>query len=232
MDRLAELRERRALTLRELAEMSGVAADTINQIELGHRKPRPSTLRKLARALEVDVEELASPKVAAPSSPTPEPASEGELEEWLARHGAQRTLITDKNVVENFKRMGSGSDSQAIPDRFEQEWSETVQEEAALLDALTKEWTRGGALLPKLEQGPNGVERAFVRHKEFERLRREIRRRYGRYYRALEAFSRFLYFSGRTDDYVIVNKRLQTVDAERAATRALREEAFEDAREA
>ena len=58
MDRLAELRERRALTLRELSEISGVAADTINQIELGHRKPRPSTLRKLARALEVDVEEF------------------------------------------------------------------------------------------------------------------------------------------------------------------------------
>jgi transcriptional regulator with XRE-family HTH domain len=58
MDRLAELRERRALTLRELSEMSGVAADTINQIELGHRKARPSTLRKLARALDVEVREL------------------------------------------------------------------------------------------------------------------------------------------------------------------------------
>src|SRR5919112_5016956 len=69
MDRLAELRERRALTLRELSEMSGVAADTINQIELGHRKPRPSTLRKLARALEVDVEELMPPKASAPSTP-------------------------------------------------------------------------------------------------------------------------------------------------------------------
>jgi transcriptional regulator with XRE-family HTH domain len=58
MDRLAELRERRALTLRELSDMSGVAADTINQIELGHRKARPSTLRKLAKALDVDVREL------------------------------------------------------------------------------------------------------------------------------------------------------------------------------
>jgi transcriptional regulator with XRE-family HTH domain len=66
MDQLAELRERRALTLRELAEMSGVAADTINQIELGHRKPRPSTLRKLARALVVNVEELMPPKKAKP----------------------------------------------------------------------------------------------------------------------------------------------------------------------
>jgi transcriptional regulator with XRE-family HTH domain len=69
MDQLAELRERRALTLRELAEMSGVAADTINQIELGHRKPRPSTLRKLARALEVDVQEFMPPKAKAPSTP-------------------------------------------------------------------------------------------------------------------------------------------------------------------
>jgi transcriptional regulator with XRE-family HTH domain len=58
MDRLAELRERRALTLRDLSGMSGVAADTINQIELGHRKARPSTLRKLAKALGVDVEEF------------------------------------------------------------------------------------------------------------------------------------------------------------------------------
>jgi transcriptional regulator with XRE-family HTH domain len=69
-ERLAELRERRALTLRELGEMSGVAADTINQIELGHRKARPSTLRKLARALEIDVQEFyaepALPKIEAP----------------------------------------------------------------------------------------------------------------------------------------------------------------------
>ena len=77
MDRLAELRERRALTLRELSEMSGVAADTINQIELGHRKARPSTLRKLAKALDVDVRELfeepaLSGKVEAPREAGPE----------------------------------------------------------------------------------------------------------------------------------------------------------------
>jgi transcriptional regulator with XRE-family HTH domain len=55
MDRLAELREKRGLTLRELSGMSGVSPDTINQIELGHRRPRPSTLRKLARALDIDI---------------------------------------------------------------------------------------------------------------------------------------------------------------------------------
>ncbi len=73
MERLAELRESQALTLRDLAERSGVDANTINQVELGHRKPRPSTLRKLAKALDVDVRELfeepaLSGKVEAPST--------------------------------------------------------------------------------------------------------------------------------------------------------------------
>ena len=61
MERLANLREERALTLRQLAQISGVDANTINQIELGHRKPRPSTARKLARALGVSVEEMSRP---------------------------------------------------------------------------------------------------------------------------------------------------------------------------
>ncbi len=72
MERLAEIREQRALTLRELADMSGVAADTINQIELGHRKPRPSTLRKLARALGVTTEDLfREPSVPLVQTPSP-----------------------------------------------------------------------------------------------------------------------------------------------------------------
>jgi transcriptional regulator with XRE-family HTH domain len=87
MDRLAELRERRALTLRELSEMSGVAADTINQIELGHRKARPSTLRKLAKALDVDVREFfeepalplgEAPREAGPAQTTEKPRERGE----------------------------------------------------------------------------------------------------------------------------------------------------------
>jgi transcriptional regulator with XRE-family HTH domain len=55
VDRLAELRESQGLTLRDLAKKSGVDANTINQVELGHRKPRPSTLRKLAKGLNVDI---------------------------------------------------------------------------------------------------------------------------------------------------------------------------------
>jgi transcriptional regulator with XRE-family HTH domain len=57
-ERLAELREQKALTLHDLEELSGVGADGISKIENGHRKPRPATLRKLARALGVEVEDF------------------------------------------------------------------------------------------------------------------------------------------------------------------------------
>jgi len=57
-ERLAELREQKALTLHDLEELSGVGADGISKIENGHRKPRPATLRKLARALGIEVEDF------------------------------------------------------------------------------------------------------------------------------------------------------------------------------
>jgi XRE family transcriptional regulator, regulator of sulfur utilization len=52
--RLRHLRVQRALSLRALAERSGVAFDTINKLELGHRPARLVTIRKLADALGVE----------------------------------------------------------------------------------------------------------------------------------------------------------------------------------
>jgi transcriptional regulator with XRE-family HTH domain len=60
--------------------MSGVDANTINQIELGHRKARPSTTRKLASALGVSAEELERPI------------------NWLARHLEQIAEHLDELV--------------------------------------------------------------------------------------------------------------------------------------
>ena len=59
MDRLRELRRRRVLTLRELEEVSGVSYATVWRLESGRStEARPSTIRKLARALGVEPEEL------------------------------------------------------------------------------------------------------------------------------------------------------------------------------
>jgi len=57
-DQLRRLRAQRALTLRDLAEISGVSYDTINKLELGRRPAHASTIRKLANALGVEPREL------------------------------------------------------------------------------------------------------------------------------------------------------------------------------
>lgn len=66
LERLAEIRESKSLTLRELAAISGVDPNTINQLELGRRESRPSTLRKLSKALDVLPRELVSGKASRP----------------------------------------------------------------------------------------------------------------------------------------------------------------------
>ncbi len=57
-ERLRRLRVEQALTLRALGELSGVAFDTINKLELGRRPAHASTIRKLAQALGVEPKEL------------------------------------------------------------------------------------------------------------------------------------------------------------------------------
>src|SRR5215210_1705749 len=48
------VREEQGWSQRALAAMSGVAQNTISQLERGERKAMPSTVRKLAEALGVD----------------------------------------------------------------------------------------------------------------------------------------------------------------------------------
>ncbi len=55
---LRRVRRERALSLRELGELSGVAFDAINKLELGKRAAQPRTIRKLAVALGVEPREL------------------------------------------------------------------------------------------------------------------------------------------------------------------------------
>ncbi len=56
--RVREVREGRALTQQEVARRAGLAMDAVSRIENGYRKPRPSTLQRLAKALDVAVERL------------------------------------------------------------------------------------------------------------------------------------------------------------------------------
>jgi transcriptional regulator with XRE-family HTH domain len=57
-ERLRQLRVERALSLRALQQITGVAFDTISKLENGHRPARLVTIRKLAEALGVEPTEL------------------------------------------------------------------------------------------------------------------------------------------------------------------------------
>lgn len=57
-DRLREVRTRRLLTQTELSERSGVNATTIVRVERNQVEPHFRTIRRLAKALDVDPTEL------------------------------------------------------------------------------------------------------------------------------------------------------------------------------
>ena len=62
MPRLRDLREKQVLTQEDLAELAGVGRTTIIRFESGQPyRFRPSTIRKLARALKVKPQALDLP---------------------------------------------------------------------------------------------------------------------------------------------------------------------------
>lgn len=57
-ERLKEERLRNGWSQKDLAQESKTNVDTISGIETGQHEPRPSTLRKLAKALSIEVRDL------------------------------------------------------------------------------------------------------------------------------------------------------------------------------
>ncbi len=55
---LKEIRTSKGISLRQLEEMSGVSRTHLNAIENQQKEPRISILVKIAKALEVQIEEL------------------------------------------------------------------------------------------------------------------------------------------------------------------------------
>jgi transcriptional regulator with XRE-family HTH domain len=57
-DKLKKLRTLNALTQAELAEKAGLTTTAVARVERDEAEPRPSTLRKLAKALNVQPRDL------------------------------------------------------------------------------------------------------------------------------------------------------------------------------
>jgi transcriptional regulator with XRE-family HTH domain len=87
--KLRVLRAERGLTVRQVAALSGVAKETISQVERGERHPYDRTLAKLAHVYDVPVDELfeepaLAGKAKAPDTGQPQPST-GTVEEFEQR---------------------------------------------------------------------------------------------------------------------------------------------------
>jgi transcriptional regulator with XRE-family HTH domain len=85
--RLRVLRAERGLTLREAASLTGVAKETISDIERSLRHPHDPTIAKIAKGYDVPVDELLEEPVPLPEAPKAGPAVDRkgpDPEEWGA----------------------------------------------------------------------------------------------------------------------------------------------------
>ena len=60
--KIKKLREKRQLTQKQLAELSGISESALRSYELGDRKPKKEVLEHIAKALRVRSEYLSAPE--------------------------------------------------------------------------------------------------------------------------------------------------------------------------
>lgn len=115
MKSLESLRRERGYSQRELAEIAGVSPATVYGIEAGKRpQPRGSTLRKLAKALEVGVPDLLeeeAPK--APAPPSLEAASAGLSDERRSERTPEEIFEALEQFTEYARKLTVGTENLA-----------------------------------------------------------------------------------------------------------------------
>jgi transcriptional regulator with XRE-family HTH domain len=153
VDAVKEIRRRKGWSQKDLAEESGVGQDTISGIESGRHEPRPSTLRKLADALDVEVADF----FREPAVPLDEAPSEAgrlsaidvaldaarrqiALEKQAMFGGRSGPMLHQHHVNEAMRRLREeywldGSDAEAVVD-FVLKAARLEEENATLRDRL------------------------------------------------------------------------------------------------
>jgi len=95
-ERLKEERLRNGWSQKDLARESKTNVDTISGIETGQHEPRPSTLRKLAKALGVEVRDLFEEPALSGKAEAPETGPPSVIDFVL--DAAQRQYTTDQQT--------------------------------------------------------------------------------------------------------------------------------------
>lgn len=146
--RLFELRDEREWPQRVLEEISGVSHTTIAGIETGRiRNPRSATLRRLARAFDMSLEEFTGKAPAPPSTPeaveAPEEARREQLGWWR--------LYTEARLQRWDERIEEARDTRRAP---YEGWTDDLK---LAVEGLASKIEREG-VLDVLAQDMNAIE--------------------------------------------------------------------------
>ncbi|MFV3013495.1 helix-turn-helix domain-containing protein [Clostridium botulinum] len=99
-DSIKELREKNKLTLKELADKSGVGQSTINDIEKGKaQNPKAETLSKLANVFNISVDELLFKKWNEKSSQLKEETELFETGEFTTPQAAMQFILKQPSIM-------------------------------------------------------------------------------------------------------------------------------------
>jgi len=208
--KLRVLRAERALTIEQVAARAGVTPETISDAERGRRHPYLPTLRKLASAYDVPVEELLAreaeepvPSVplseatqTGPKAPTQEERlmSDPEVADWLIEQGH---MDREKFLSEARELASLEEVEQAITELHETR--EAILEELRKPEVRARLFPRQEGLATKEER----VREAFRPGRLAWKLGWEIRHEYIARETALVNYSRALFIEGEADDYLV-----------------------------
>ena len=103
------------MTQQELADATGVSKRAIINYERGEKKPRPTTLLALAKALKVSTKFLSDPEC---DDPVADIEKDGYIEEARERYGSKGARDVDALLAENAALFAGGELSQEQKDVF------------------------------------------------------------------------------------------------------------------
>jgi transcriptional regulator with XRE-family HTH domain len=114
-EKVRDARAESGMTQTQLADAVGVSLRTILAYEKGEKRPRQSTILKLARALRVSVRFLSDDEC---ENPVQDIEKDGYIEEARALYGARGARDVDALLEENTALFAGGELSQNQKDAF------------------------------------------------------------------------------------------------------------------
>jgi transcriptional regulator with XRE-family HTH domain len=202
-DKVRATRKAAGISQEEVARRAGVSLNVINRLERGViLDPHYSTLRGIASALGVPVEDLVREPALAGKAEAPEtrPADEPlisrpEVREWLSEQGHE-TLEEFRSMVEELETL----------EEVEQAIGELREKRDGLVDKLGDRFVLVELFGPVRLEGLVGDARLREVFRPIElarKLKREIRREYDAREDALAEYSSVLFVGGKADDYLV-----------------------------